>query len=71
MASAKEGLGITVFAILSLLGSAIYLIVVGLRGDFPAIFGFSNGWAVVPAVQVAAAVSLWVNKPTLHLSPFD
>jgi len=59
----------TLLAIVLLLGSATSLLIVGLRGEFPAIFGFSNGFMLVAGIQVIAAVSLWVNGPLPHLSP--
>lgn len=67
MVSTEAERGITLFAVLSLLGSAIFMLVAGLRGEFPAIFGFSNGFMLVVGVQVVAAASLWTNGPFPHL----
>lgn len=63
MVSTEEERGLTLFAILLLVGSAIYLLIAGIRGDPPALFGFSNGFALTAGVQVIAAGSLWVNGP--------
>lgn len=62
MASQKSEKSLARFAVVGLLLSATALFVTGVRGDFPAMFGFENGFVAVAGIQLLAAVSIWVKQ---------
>ncbi|WP_435066726.1 hypothetical protein [Haloplanus sp. C73] len=57
----------TVTAVFVILCAAIFVLFVGSNGEFPAIFGFEEGYVLVVGLQLLAALAMWLTEPKPNL----